>query len=98
MEDVREVFLEHVTSLRGKLPWPARSPDLSACVYFFGSTVKLKCASLHYTKPRSIDDLRTAIRKQISAIPENMARRAMGNLRATLEDGQHFSDVLFKMK
>jgi hypothetical protein len=34
MEVVREMFPEHVISLRGELPWPAYSPDLSGHDYF----------------------------------------------------------------
>jgi hypothetical protein len=34
MEVVREMFPEHVISLRGELRWPACSPDLSASDYF----------------------------------------------------------------
>jgi hypothetical protein len=36
---VPEMFSEHVTSLRGELARPARSPDLSACDYFPESEV-----------------------------------------------------------
>jgi hypothetical protein len=34
MEFVRERLPQRVISLRGELPWPARSPNLSACDYF----------------------------------------------------------------
>jgi hypothetical protein len=40
---------------------------------------------VHTTRPRTIDDLKIAVRKQISAISENMARWALGNPRASLE-------------
>jgi hypothetical protein len=82
MEVVQEMFLEHVILLSGELPWPARSPDLSACHYFLWTHLKAK---MYTTRPRTIDDFKIAIWKQISAIPENMARRALGNLRARLE-------------
>jgi hypothetical protein len=32
MEVAREMFPERVISLSGELPWPARSPDLSALI------------------------------------------------------------------
>jgi hypothetical protein len=41
-EVVREMFLEHVISLRGEIPWPARSPDLSASDYFLWGYLKAK--------------------------------------------------------
>jgi hypothetical protein len=98
MESFGKIFLEHVISLRGGLPWPARSPDVSACDYFLWGYLKV-----HTTRAQTTDDLKMAILKQISAIPENMVRRALGNLRERLEecvgnDGRHLSDVLFKMK
>jgi hypothetical protein len=34
MEIVWKIFPGHVISLRGDLPWPGSSPDLSACDYF----------------------------------------------------------------
>jgi hypothetical protein len=91
---------EHVISLRGELPRPASSPDLSACDYFLWGYLKAKA---YTTRPWTIDDLKIAIRKQISAIPENMARREQGNLRARLEecvcsDGQDLRDLPLKTK
>jgi hypothetical protein len=34
MEVIQEIFPEHIISLRGELPRPARSPDISAYNYF----------------------------------------------------------------
>jgi len=31
MSALREIFPQHVISRGGDVPWPARSPDLSAC-------------------------------------------------------------------
>jgi hypothetical protein len=45
-EVFQEMFPGHVISLRGELPWPARSPDLSACNYFLWGAAKLKCTPL----------------------------------------------------
>jgi hypothetical protein len=42
MEVFREMFLKHVISLRGELPWPARSPDLCTCDYFLWGYLKAK--------------------------------------------------------
>jgi hypothetical protein len=70
MEAVREMFPEHVISLRGELPWPARSPDLSACDYSLWRCLKAK---VYTTRPRTIDDLKVVIPKQIETIPGNMA-------------------------
>jgi hypothetical protein len=94
IEVVREVFPEHVILLRGELPWPARSPDLTASDYFLWGYIKAK---LYTVRSRIIDDFKIAILEQISSIPENMARRALGKLQARLEecvrcDGQHPSE------
>jgi hypothetical protein len=83
MEVVRELFPEPVISLRCEHPWPVLSPDLFArdyCLWWYLTS------KVYATRPRTIDDLNTAIRKKISAIPENMARRSVGNLRARLEE------------
>jgi hypothetical protein len=82
-----------VISLSGELPWPASSPDLSVCDYFLWGYL---IAKVYTTRPRNI-----AMQKQISAITENMARRALENLGTRLEecaryDGQQITDVLFK--
>jgi hypothetical protein len=43
---------------------------------------------VYTTRPWTIDNLKIAIQKQISAIPENVARQALENLPACLEN-QH---------
>jgi hypothetical protein len=48
IELVRKKLLEHVISLRGELPWPARSPDLSVCDYSFRGTSERKCTPLDH--------------------------------------------------
>jgi hypothetical protein len=63
---VLKLFPEHVISLCGELPWPARSPDLSACDHFLWEYIKAK---VYTTRPRTVGDF-----KKISMIPENMAR------------------------
>jgi hypothetical protein len=72
----------------------------SAYDYFHRGYLKEK---VYTTRQQTIDDLKIAIRKQISAFPENMERQALENLQAKLEecvrnDGQHLSDFMFKMK
>jgi hypothetical protein len=77
-------LMEFVISLRGERPYPARSPGPSASDYFLWGYLKAK---IYTTRPQTIDDLKIALRKQISDIPENMAGRALGNVRARL--GEH---------
>jgi hypothetical protein len=42
----QEMLPEHVISLRGELPWPARSPDLSASDYFLWGVPQNKSVHL----------------------------------------------------
>jgi hypothetical protein len=83
IEVIWEMFTEHIISLRGKVPWPACSPDLSVCVYLLWGYLEAK---VYTTRPRPFDDLKVPIRKHISAIPENMVRWALRNLQARLEE------------
>jgi hypothetical protein len=73
MEVLWEMFLEHIISLCGELPWPARLPNIST----YRGHLKEK---VYTTRQWIIDDLKIVIRKQISAFPENMERRALENL------------------
>jgi hypothetical protein len=59
--------------------WPALPPDLSACDYFYGIISKVKFPS----QPRTIEEPKQRIKK-IAAIPEQMTRRVMENLRGSL--------------
>jgi hypothetical protein len=77
MQDIQKTFPDHVMSLRSDHPRPAHSLDLSACVYFLWRYLKAK---VHTTTPQTTDEIKIAIWKQISVIPENMARRAVANL------------------
>jgi hypothetical protein len=52
---------------------------------------------VYTTGPRIISDLKIAVLKQISAMPENTAMRARLEERVR-KDEQHLSDVLLKMK
>jgi hypothetical protein len=71
MEVIQEMFAEPLISLWGKLPWPGHSPDLSACDYFLWGYLKAKVCT---TGPQTINGLKIAIWKQISAIKCNMVR------------------------
>jgi hypothetical protein len=42
MTVVRQMFLQHVVSCFGNVPWPPRSPDLSACDFFLWGYLKSK--------------------------------------------------------
>ena len=46
MSVLREIFPQHIISLGGDVPWPAISPDLSACDYFLWSISNVGFSSL----------------------------------------------------
>ena len=56
--------------------------------------------SFPISKPRTIAELKQSVKEEIAAIPEQMTRRVMENLRVRLKQclrngGGHLSDVLF---
>jgi len=53
------MFPQHVISRGGDVPWPARSPDLSACGYFLWGYLKSK---VFISKPRTTAELKQSIR------------------------------------
>jgi len=97
MSDLREMFPQHVISRGGVVPWPARSPDLSACYYFLWGYLKSRD---FISKPRTIKELKQSIKEEIAAIRQQMTRRVMENLAVRLKQclrngGRHLSDVIF---
>jgi hypothetical protein len=46
MSVLREMFPQYLISCGGDVPWPARSPDLSACDYFLWGISKAEFSSL----------------------------------------------------
>ena len=98
MSVLGEMFPQHVISRDGDVPWPARSPNLSACDYFLGGYLKSR---VFVSKPRTVAELKQSIKEEIASIPEQMTRRVMENGGVRLKQclrkgGRHLSDVLFK--
>jgi hypothetical protein len=81
MTVVREVFPGHVISQRGDLPWPARSPDLSARDYFLGGYLKV-----FTNRPCTVHELKVATEHEITAMPPDMVRYSMTNLNTRLRE------------
>lgn len=98
MELLRENFHERLISLRGDLPWPARSPDLAPCDFFLWGYLK----SVVYTdRPRTLVHLKDNITQAIANIRTDMLERVDGNFRSRLvrcieNEGHHLGDVIFK--
>jgi hypothetical protein len=77
MSVLREMFPQHVISRVGDVPWPARSPDLSACDSFLLRYLKSR---VFISKPRTIAELKQSVKEEIAAIPEQMTCQVMENL------------------
>jgi hypothetical protein len=97
-EWVRKKNLNLVISKGGDILWPACSPDLSVCDYFLWGY--LQCNE-YLTKPSDTDELKNAIKEEMTATPDNMLRKAMSTLRDRLEQcrrdgGTHLRDVIFR--
>jgi hypothetical protein len=93
------VFPQHIFSRGGGVPWPDRSPYLSACDCFLSGNSKLKFLSL---KPRTIEELQQRIKEEVGAIPEQMTCRVMEYLRERLERclrniGRNHNNVLLEI-
>lgn len=98
MELLKNTFPERLISLRGDVPWPARSPDLAPCDFFLWGHLK----SLVYNdKPRTLQHLKDNIRQAIAQIPVDMLERVERNFKTRVNqciagDGRHLTDVIFK--
>lgn len=94
---LHETFPGRLISRNGDVPWPPRSPDLAPCDFFLWGYLKSK---VYVDKPRTIPQLKEAIRREIGAIPVEMLGDVMRNFKDRLQecvtvDGQHLSEIIF---
>lgn len=98
IELLRENFPNRLISLRGDLPWPARSPDLAPCDFFLWGYLK---SVVYNDRPRTLVHLKDNIRKAIADIPIDMLERVHQNFKNRIAQcidngGRHLFDVIFK--
>lgn len=98
MNLLRQYFPDRLISLRGDLPWPARSPDLTPCDFFLWGYLK---SLVYVDRPQTIDHLKNNIRDATANIPIDMLRRVDENFKKRLnqcmrDEGRHLTDVIFK--
>jgi len=74
MSVLGEMFPQHVISHGGDVPWPAHSPDLSACDYFLWGFLKSR---VFISKPRTEAELKQSINEEISVILEQVTSQVM---------------------
>jgi len=97
------IFLSLSTHIQGgakrtNVPWPPRSPDLSACDFFVWGYLKSK---VYVRKPRTVDDLKVSIHEEIAIVPQEMLVNVMQNFEDRLrtcvrQEGRHLSDIIFR--
>jgi hypothetical protein len=99
MTVLRTLFPHRIISRFGDLAWPPRSPDLSTCDFFLWGYLK---ARVYQTKPRTLDELKDSIRREVEVISEEMLARVVTNFTERLalcveQNGRHLSDVIFRV-
>jgi transposase len=98
MAVLRSLFPGRIISRFGDIPWPARSPDLSSCDFFLWGYLKSR---VYENKPRTLNELKNAIRHHISQIDPLLLQRVEDSYRLRLqqcidENGHHLSDTIFR--
>lgn len=98
MAALRALFPGRVISRFGDVEWPPRSPDLSMCDFFLWGHLK---ARVYNEKPRTLEELKAAIRNQIEVINEQLLEKVERSFRERLEmcvrfNGRHMDDIIFK--
>ena len=97
MDVLRERFPGRLISLRGDVPWPARSPDIAPCDFFLWGYLK---SNVFQERPSTIEDLKEVIIRKVQEIPPDMTHRVMQNFRKRVQlcvasRGGHLKDVIF---
>ena len=95
---VRNMFPGHLISRFGDVPWYPHSPDLSTCDFFLWGCLKSR---VYAHKPHTLNELKEAIRQEISPIDRQFLARVMDDFKERLEnciqqDGRHLIDIIFK--
>ena len=78
MAVVRAMFPDRLISRCGDVPWPPRSPDLWMSDFFLWGYLK---SHVYEGKPRTLEELKATIRKQIGMINQELLERVEANFR-----------------
>ncbi|KAK3875203.1 hypothetical protein Pcinc_011476 [Petrolisthes cinctipes] len=82
MDVLRPLFGDRLICRCADTPWPHRSPDLSICDYFLWGYLK---ARVYEHKPRTLEDLKEAIRVEVAEIDRAMLERVETNFQERLQ-------------
>ncbi|XP_039307110.1 uncharacterized protein LOC120358168 [Solenopsis invicta] len=97
LDFLREEFGTRLLSRNTEFPRPPRSPDLSVCDFFLWGYLKER---VYANKPRTLDQLRVNIRREIAEIKPAMLKKVNDNFEKRLENciacnGHHLADIIF---
>lgn len=100
MAFLREHFPNKLISRWGNVPWPPRSPDLSAPDFFLWGYLKSKVYS---TRPATLNDLKVNIQQSIADIPANTLSSVMNNVLVRCREcrvmgGRHLTNTIFSKR
>ena len=95
---LRDRFPDKLISRFGDIEWPARSPDLSPLDFFLWGYLKGK---VYRGKPKTLNELKDAIRAEISLIGPDMTKKVMENMLKRADfciasGGRHMKSIIFK--
>jgi len=98
MAVVRAMFPDCRISQCGDVPWPPQSPDLSMCDFFLWGYLKSRVCE---RKPRTLEELKGTICKQIGIFNQELLERVEANFRkrlqmCILQNDHHLSDIIFR--
>ena len=93
MAEIESFFNDRIIS---KALWPPRSPDLSPPDFFLWGAFKGKS---YANNPRTIQELENNIRREISAISEEVLQATFANMKRRVQlcpdsGGEHFQHLL----
>ena len=95
---LRCLFQQWVISRFGDVPWPPRSPDLSAPAFFLWGCLKTKVYS---NRPTCLHALKENIREEIAKLSEETFQAVMHSFLTCVhlcieEGGGHLKDIVHK--
>ena len=96
--ELRRLFSQRVISRFGNVPWPPRSPDLTAPNLFLWGYLKSKVYS---NRPTDLNTLKENIREEIAKISEETLQAVMRSFLTRVhlrieEEGGHLKDIVQK--
>jgi len=75
----RNMFPGHLISHFGDVPWPPLSPNISTCDFFFLWGYSKSRVYTH--KPRTLNELKEAVRQEIRLFDRQLLARVMDDLK-----------------